>query len=111
MTSKSLIINASESVEHLAELNKSGIPRWWQNVFTFGFDKVRNSASNTKWCTTFYTDRKGFSSPLNIRIAGEKHIGQILPNTDENVAKLNEKKKNSKKVYTKRTKKLTIQIQ
>ena len=50
MTSKNLIVNASELVEHLRELKKSGIPRWWQNILIFGFDKVRNSTSNTKWC-------------------------------------------------------------
>ena len=36
---------------------------------------------------------------------------QKLPNTDEDVAKLNEKKKNQKIVYTKSTKNTTIQIQ
>ena len=44
---KSVIVNASELIEHLRELKKSGISRWWQNVLTFGFDKFRNSTSNT----------------------------------------------------------------
>ena len=103
---KSATINASELFVHLRELKKSGIPRWWQNVLTFGCDKVRNSTSNTKWYNISYTDRTGFTRSLNIRIVDEKHIGQILPNTVEDfVAKLNEKKKNPKIVYTKRTKK------
>ena len=107
---KGVIANASELVEHLRELKKTGISHWWQNVLTFGFDYVRNSTFNTKWCNKSYTDRTGFNRPLNIRIVGENHIGQILPNTDD-ITKLNEKKKNPKIIYTKRTKKSKIQIQ
>ena len=111
MTSKNLIINASELVEHLRELKKLGIPRWWQNILIFRLDKVRKSTSNTKWCNISNTDRTDAIRLLNIRIAGEKHIEKILPNTDEDAAKLNEKKKNSKIIYTNNNKKPTLKIQ
>ena len=63
-SNKGVIANASELVEHLRELKKTGIPHWWQNVLTFGFDYVCNSTFNTKLCNILYTHRTGFKRPF-----------------------------------------------
>jgi hypothetical protein len=84
---------------------------WWTPALSFEWGSTRKGAEGTQWLSVYYTDENGVRGRLVMRIIGETHVGQIMPNTDAGVAELNAAAKNSKVKYEKRTKKATIQIQ
>jgi hypothetical protein len=87
--------------------------RWWQPALEFEWYSVRKGNQGTQWLNVNYTDASGNKGRLAIRVSGERHIGQIMPKTDEGVAELlaTKKSKNSEVKIEKRTKKACAQFQ
>jgi hypothetical protein len=118
---KKVIFKASAVAPHLSKLkaeaaakaaaNGGDEGRWWADVLKFDFTNVRAGANSTKWSSVEYTDENGVTARLLVRIAGEKHTGQIMPTTDAAVAELAAKIKNPQIKIEKRTRKPSLQIQ
>src|SRR5271157_4302293 len=75
---------------------------WWRPALRFGWYPLRKAGQGTQWGSVDYTDEAGLSGRLVVRINGERHSGQIMPCTDEGVARLTAKQKNSKYKLEKR---------
>lgn len=115
-TSKKVIFNAAAVARHLGGLKAAAEAAgeegpWWADALAFDWTSSRKGANGTQWLSVTYTDNAGVSGRLVVRISGERHTGQIMPNTDQGVAELAMRAKNPKAQIKKRDRKPTIQIQ
>jgi hypothetical protein len=109
---KKVITDAAALVAHLnglkAEAGEDG--KWWKGVIEIEWSQVRKGGNNTGWISVFYTNPQRLRSRLVVRFTGERHTGQIMPNTDAGVAEL-AARVNAKVRVEKRTKKVAVQVQ
>lgn len=83
---------------------------WWKKAIKIEWNNIRKGNNSTLWSSIVYTDSDGVSGNLVLRLIGERHSGQIMPNTDAALAELVASSNASRK-FEKRTKKPCIQIQ
>jgi hypothetical protein len=108
--SRKIIFKAKAVAAHLRKLRAEANPEsWWKSAIKFDWTtEPRKGANGTQWISITYTDEQGVTGRLNLRIIGERHTGQIMPNTDAGVSELAGR---SKATIEKRAKQPTIQIQ
>ena len=70
------------SLDHL------DLPRWWEGILEFQVRSVRNGPEGTLWFPVRYRPHGGAWADLQVRIAGEVHLGGIDPKSAEEAAAL-----------------------
>ena len=110
---KKTIFNAADAAGHLKAIKQAanGATNWWKGVLDFGWAGKHPGNNGTQWVPIEYTDKANVKGRLLVRISGERHIGQIMPNTDQGVADLAARVKNKEVQIKKRDKKPSIQFQ
>jgi hypothetical protein len=106
-----VIFNASEVYDRLANLKAEAgdDPHWYRPAITFETGKVRPGKSGSKWSDVIFNDGKK-SGSLRMRLKGERHTGQIMPITDEEVTRLQALNKNPNRAIKKRDKDATVNV-
>lgn len=114
---KKVIFNASEVASRLRALKQAAIEsgkedsEWWAPALNFEWSSVPRKGNNgTQWMNVNYTDASGVKGKLVVRINGEKHVGQIMPNDAAEAAELAARTKNPNVKIAARTKKAAMQI-
>lgn len=92
-----------------AEKTAAGVARWWENVLIFFGATGRPGQFQTMWFELNYVDEAGVKGQLMLRVLGEKHIGMIMPTTDDELQRIMAETK-SKWPLKKRDKGLTLQF-
>jgi hypothetical protein len=110
---KKTIFNAAAVVARLSALKEKATEegaKWWKPAIEFEWSACRKGNNGTQWVAIYYKDADAVKGRLVLRIAGERHVGQIMPSTDDGVAELQLTMKKGF-VCEKRTRKPSIQIQ
>lgn len=118
---RKIIVTAEEYANTLAEakaacaqeLKANEDFRWWAegpkgSVVRFDWDNVRSGANGTQWVSVYCTIN-GVESRQVIRAMGEKHVGMINPNSEAEVAKMQQEY--PKHSFKKRDRTPSLQIQ
>ena len=115
---KKVIFNASDVAQRLNSLMNEAVESgkgeefpWWEPALGFEWGNFRKGNNGTQWANVCYTDEKGITGRLVVRINGERHSGQIMPSNDAGVSELAARTKNPNVKIEKRTKKPVFQIQ
>lgn len=111
---KKIIFNASQVAARLSALKAASSEEgaaWWKPAIDIEWYVPPRSSANCGWITINYIDEAGVKGRLMLRVNGEKHIGQMMPNTDAGVAEMAAANKNPMFAPKKRTMKPCIQIQ
>jgi hypothetical protein len=69
-------------------LDFADLPRWWDNLLEFQVRAARNGPEGTIWFPVRYHPHGGAWADLQVRIAGEVHLGGIDPKSAEDAAAL-----------------------
>lgn len=106
------IYNADAVADHLERLKAEAKEddMWWTSALKFRFEAVRKSEA-TGWFDVNYTSEAGVTGRLRVRILGERHSGQILPNTEDGLAEVASRFKGKKGVMKVRDRKPAFQFQ
>lgn len=109
-----VIFNAKDVVATLLPLKKAASEkpkgyRWYSSALTFDTSSYRKGNNGTSWFDI--TLKMGdVSGRLIMRIFQEAHVGQIMPDSDAEVARMMAENKNSKRTYKKRDKGVSLQF-
>jgi hypothetical protein len=84
-----MFFNAVDVGNHLSKLKAAagGADFWWKSAIKIEWESPRAGGNGTKWINVSYVNEAGTESRLNLRILGERHSGNIMPDDAEELAR------------------------